>query len=76
VLFGATQRHSANSQRHFSMGRSDLLTARFRVRIPCPGAKSEFGVKSPRPPADWLVQQECSNLKMLVVATAAVRFWC
>jgi hypothetical protein len=34
--FGGTQRHSANSDREFGTGRSDLLTARFRVRIPVP----------------------------------------
>ena len=36
MLFDATQRYSANSDRHVRTGRSDLLTARFRVRIPVP----------------------------------------
>src|SRR6266851_4206751 len=36
VLNGGSERHSANRGRDFRTGRIDLLTARFRVRIPTP----------------------------------------
>src|SRR5436309_15337458 len=41
MAYGGTKRQSANSDQIYGTGRSDLPTARFRVRIPvpdtCPG---------------------------------------
>ena len=42
VLTGGSERHSANRGRDFRTGRIDLLTARFRVRIPTPEPISEY----------------------------------
>src|SRR5438874_1870154 len=44
AILGGTQHHSANSDRRFRTGGSDLLTARFRVRVPVPEPHFEFKI--------------------------------
>jgi hypothetical protein len=42
---GGNQRHSANSDPDFRTGRAELLTARFRVRVPVPEPPSNVQVR-------------------------------
>jgi hypothetical protein len=47
MAFGGSERHLANSHRQFRTGYSDLLIARFGVRVSVPEPLSEYEIGKP-----------------------------
>src|SRR5712691_13441689 len=81
VLIGGTQRHAANTNRDIRTAGADLLTARFRVRIPTPEPISEIRIRGSRQLSiDWLtafVQHRYSNadpIRGLPGSSSEIRF--
>src|SRR6266851_7388968 len=62
-----TSRHAANCDRHFSTGGADLLTARFRVRVP---VRSHSLIQEPH--SAWRVDRLTATRQAegLLIATA------